>query len=596
MIRIALSALFAPLLTPVLLFGQVGESPAAQSPIDPAAQGPAASPAADPTADGADSKPQSTLDGSQKADAPPEGEALTPAQLRQKALRESIQPPDGKWLVDAEGRSYFIKYQSKSMPYRNLGNGRVRIVYGGEYDLAGEDEENLWFKVYRIGETPERPPSVAVPTAEELAASAATFVAPTGSADRLRLRSYDTGLPTRGLWRNGFDLADMDGDNKLDFVHGPPRRSGDQPRVFRGDGKGAWTSYPVSVPAGILDYGDIKVADFNSDGKADLATASHFRGIAVFVGDGKGKFTSWGEGLDYDAPRPGYDASGFSARRIEVLDWNKDGKPDLVALSEGPRIALLKTGNSSKVAAGDANQAFGPRLYLNNGNGTWTPVVESGSRLEIFGDDLAVADFDGDKRLDFLTSTNAMGRMDLLYVHGQEAGGPWRQMELPLRPKAYVNAVAAGDFDRDHRTDIAVTYTSFELGIPRVGIDVYFSRGEGRWERQPAFSRDGRDPITALDAGDLDGDKALDLVATDQDGRFVLLLGDGKGGFVREESPEAQQPRGPCRGYGLRMTDLDRDGRAEIVASFAGEANVLYDPGRCPTGGGVAAWTLESGQ
>ena len=472
----------------------------------------------------------------------------------------------------------------------------MRIIYGGEYDLAGEDEENLWFKVYRIGEAPERPPAFVAPTADELAASAATFVAPTTSADRLRLRPFDAGLPTRGLWRNGFDLADLDGDGQIDFVHGPPRRGGEQPRVFRGDGKGSWTAFPVSVPAGILDYGDIKVADFNGDGKADLATASHFRGIAVFVGDGKGKFTSWGEGLDFDAPRPGYDASGFSARRLEVLDWNQDGRPDLVALSEGPRIALLKTGNSSKVAAGAANEAFGPRLYLNNGNGTWKLVLEDSSRLEIFGDDLAVADLDGDKRVDFLTSTNAMGRMDLLYVHGEEAGGPWKQVELPLRSKAYVNAVATGDFDRDRGTDFALSYTSFELGISRVGIDLYLSRGEGRWERLPAFSRDGRDPLTALDAGDLDGDGALDLVATDQDGFLLLLLGDGKGKFVKEESPEAQQPRGPCRGYGLRMSDIDRDGKAEIVASYAGEANVLYDPLRCPSGGGVAAWTLESGE
>ena len=75
------------------------------------------------------------------------------------------------------------------------------------------------------------------------------------------------------------------------------------------------------------------------------------------------------------------------------------------------------------------------------------------------------------------------------------------------------------------------------------------------------FVRDGRTGFSALEAGDLDGDKLLDLVATDHDGAMQLLLGDGKGGFVREASPETQQPRGDCRGYGLKIVDLDRDGR-----------------------------------
>ena len=74
--------------------------------------------------------------------------------------------------------------------------------------------------------------AVRVPTTEELAASAATFVAPLQTVDKLHLKPFDTGLPRTGLWRNGFDLADIDGDGQVDFVHGPPRRSGDQMRAF----------------------------------------------------------------------------------------------------------------------------------------------------------------------------------------------------------------------------------------------------------------------------------------------------------------------------------------------------------------------------
>ena len=85
----------------------------------------------------------------------------------------------------------------------------------------------------------------------------------------------------------------------------------------------------------------------------------------------------------------------------------------------------------------------------------------------------------------------------------------------------------------------------------------------------------------------------LDLVATDHDGGMEILLGDGKGGFARELSPETEQPRGDCRGYGLRFFDLDRDGRARDRGLVCRRGQSLYAPERCPKRGGVAAWTLN---
>ena len=257
-------------------------------------------------------------------------------------------------------------------------------------------------------------------------------------------------------------------------------------------------------------------------------------------------------------------------------------------------MVLMKTGNVRTVGVGGKGaELFGPRIVPNRGDGTWAAVAESGTPMEIFGDDLAVADFDVDGSPDFLISTNKMGRTDLLYLQGKIGGGPWSAVGLPLRPRAYVNAVAAGDFDRDRRPDIAVSYTSFELGVNRVGLDLYLNRRDGSWERRPVFVRDGRVGFKALDAGDLDGDKRQDLVATDQDGFLFLFLGDGEGGFAREESPEAQQPVGSCRGFALKLADLDHNGKPEVVATYAGEPNALYAPDRCPSRGGVAAWTVE---
>ncbi|MEO8197444.1 MAG: VCBS repeat-containing protein [Thermoanaerobaculia bacterium] len=522
--------------------------------------------------------------------------SIESAAARRAALQTELQPPDGKWLIDDDGKLYFIRKHPKTLPFKRIGDERVRIVYGGEFDLAGEDETDIWLKVYRVDDYDPvpRPAAVKVPTTEELAASAATFVAPLVTVDRLHFKPFDTGMPKDGLWRNGFDLADIDGDGQIDFVHGPPRRAGDQMRVLRGDGKGNWTPYRVTVPPGLLDYGDVKVADLNGDGKMDIAAASHLRGVSAFIGDGSGHFSNWGKGLDFDAPRPGYDGSGFSSRRLELIDWNKDGRLDILALSEGPRIMILNVGKTAKVTGTDLqSQIFGPKLYLNNGDGTWTPVEEAGGPHESFGDDLAVADFNGDGRPDFLTASNGMGKMDLLYLQGKPGGDPWSRVDLPLRPRAYVNAVAAADFDGDRRMDFAVTYTSFELAVERVGVDIYLSRPHGAWQRRPVFSRDGRISLSALDAGDLDGDKHPDLVATDHEGHTSIFLGDGKGAFALEDSLEMQQPRGRCRGYQVRIAEVGLGGRPEVVASYAGEANPLYDPERCPSRGGVMVWTMD---
>lgn len=516
------------------------------------------------------------------------------AQLKE-ALLEEMQPPDGEWKFDAEGRAYFIRLRPKSLPHRLLDDSRIQIVYGGTYELAGQDAENFWLKVYRPSSEPrERVPVVQKPTAAELAASAATFPGELAASDRLQLKAFDTGLPRSGMWRNGFDVADTNGDGKLDLMHGPPRRGGDQPKLFLGDGHGVWTPAKASVPSGLLDYGDVKVADFNRDGKADLAVASHLRGIAVFIGDGAGKYTPWGEGLDFVVPKAGYDGLGFSSRRLEVLDWNKDGKLDIVALSEGPQLSIQGGGKSERVTGVQtAATQFGPRIYLNQGDGTWVPVVGSSEQRQVFGDDLALADFDGDGRTDFVTSSNAMGAANLVYLNAKSAAGKWITKELPVRPRAYSNSVAVGDFDGDKRPDVALSYTSFELGVNRVGVDLYLARKDGSWSRKGVISRPGKIGFSGLEGGDVDGDGALDLVAVDHDGYVLVLLGDGTGGFSSETSPEAQQPRGMCRGYGLKLVDVDRDGKAEVLASFAGEGDALFDPSRCPGRGGIAAWSVE---
>src|SRR5438034_1418988 len=83
----------------------------------------------------------------------------------------------------------------------------------------------------------------------------------------------------------------------------------------------------------------IVAADFNGDGKMDLATAnSAGSSVSILFGNGDGSFSP---AVDY--------RSGRNPSSLAVADFNGDGEPDLVVAN-----------------AGDSTVSF----LINNGNGT----------------------------------------------------------------------------------------------------------------------------------------------------------------------------------------------------------------------------------
>jgi hypothetical protein len=498
--------------------------------------------------------------------------------------------PEFEWLEGDDGVQYRVEPIEK-LPgkYQFISDDRV-IVFGVPVDIVGHDDQWFYVKVYKIDTTIRRPKARIEPTPEELAEVAATYVPEAGSADRLRFLPFDAGLPRSGQWRNGFEIADLNADGHPDIVHAPGRKAFGGLVVFLGDGRGNWQPWADLLTPQPYDYGDVAVADFNADGHLDVALGIHLRGLRALVGDGKGGFREWTEGLDYQVPGQGDGSPGFSSRALRAADWNGDGRPDLIALGEGPRPARPTAAEQRQgLRAGRVlMESDGPAIFLNQGDGTWVKREQRREAMEIFGDDLTVGDFDGNGRVDFATATGLMTRKDLVNLGGD--GEEWVPVEIPVRPGGYVRAVAAADLDGNGRDDLALAYSAYELGLWRTGIDLHYSQPDGGWRRRTLAAREGRVAVYALGLGDLDGDGARDLFATDADGGALVFLGDGKGFFVGEESPEVQQPVGNCRSYHVHLADLDGDGRDEVVANFADEANALIDPNRCPSAGGLVAW------
>ena len=504
--------------------------------------------------------------------------------------------PEIDWQVDEDGTRYYLYELDKGVQGIDwfwLSDGdRVQIKYGLQFDVVSHDRDSFTVKIYERPESTTPPPPSAAEIEQKrlekerrLEEVAASYDAGLETADQLSFEPFDRGLPRRGQWRNGFDIADMNGDGHPDIVFGPSRKSfPPRPVVFLGDGQGGWRVWrQADFPPQSYDYGDAAAADFNGDGHMDLAFAIHLRGLLVLIGDGKGKFRHWSRGIGLETPGQGGDASTFSSRAIETADWNGDGKTDLLALGEGPK------GIPGVVAGEKLKTANGPIVFLNLGDGSWRP---KGYPSRVFGDALALGDFDGDRRLDFATASNSANR-NVLNIGGKGAAWETRAL-LATRPGSYLRAVASGRLNDDQRDDLLYGYVGRELQVWRSGVDVYYAEENLEWQRRPLFSVDGKRGVYGLATGDLDGDGRPDVAATTGYGEVLVFLGNREGFFTREEAPELPEEAPGCRGYGLRMSDLDGDGRDELIVAFAGERGGMpgmgFEPG-CPQGGSLRVWS-----
>lgn len=493
------------------------------------------------------------------------------AKAEAEAAQAAAAPVDNRpWLTDDKnGRRYRIESVPKvEGTYRWMNENEVRFPGGAVLEVVDHDDKNFQVKAYEIVRASAK--QVVEKSQVDPVKVAEAYKFELQEVDRVTIAPFGNGLPQRGQWRNGFDLTDVNKDGHADIVFGPARKGRLAPNVFLGDGKGNWKlNNELRWPQQPFDYGDVAVGDFNGDGHFDLALGIHLKGMLVLVNDGRGTFTPWTKGIELDTPGQGGDASSFSTRQIDVVDWNLDGKLDVIAIGEGPKG--LKTSATNAKDKGLINTARGIRVYLNNGDGSWTP--QNASLLDAqrpnFGDSFALADFDRDGKLDVFAATRQLGNNVLMGLRKAGDVIEFQPFEA-LRPRAVVNVVVARDLDGDGFVDLAMGYQNNEV-VWRSGVDVYWGGKEG-WTRQTVFNRENRSGVTAVDIGDIDGDGHLDLVTVDQASRVRMVLGDGKRGWVEEKNVgELPAEREGCTGWMVRLKDLDGDKRDEIVIAYAGE-------------------------
>jgi len=121
-----------------------------------------------------------------------------------------------------------------------------------------------------------------------------------------------------------FTAADFNGDGKPDLAIAFGTDYANAVSILLGNGDGTFTSgagFTLNFP-----NGPIVTADFNEDGKLDLAT-----GAAVVLGNGDGTFQT-----------PIYFEGDASQEILATGDFNGDGRPDLVTLGDSGIYVYLQ--------------------------------------------------------------------------------------------------------------------------------------------------------------------------------------------------------------------------------------------------------------
>jgi hypothetical protein len=257
---------------------------------------------------------------------------------------------------------------------------------------------------------------------------------------------------------------------------------------------------------------------------------------------------------------------------LVTADFNGDGLLDVAVANHGDP----PTGDDGDVG-----------ILLGNGDGSFPPIRHFQAGKNPIA--IVAADLNGDFREDLVAAnlgdrpSGGPGDVSVLLGHGDGTFEPAVALVAGHMPFA----LAAGDFNGDLTTDIAVSEFGNRFEGDHGSVDLLFGNGNGELDA-PVILAAGQNPV-GVTARDFDGDGRLDLAVANQHnpastsgGRLTILPGNGDGTFgaaVLFDIRAFPTSIGPG--------DLNRDGKPDLVvssffASFglaSGGLNILLDDG-----------------
>jgi hypothetical protein len=284
----------------------------------------------------------------------------------------------------------------------------------------------------------------------------------------------------------------------------------------------------------------VNVGDLNGDGLPDivLGKGRHWPLFSrVLLNDGKGGFFASNLGM---APSRTYSAA--------LADINRDGYLDIVVSNDAPDRKLV---------------------YLNDGKGHFTEAGTFG-RPNWSTRYVTLADLNGDGFPDIVVANRGdypdegPTHPTPSYVCLNDGKGHFAACDA--LPTESATSIVAADLDGDGALDLFVPHRDGGQSI------VLWNDGKGHFPNStkvgPAIAR-----IRMGAAGDFDGDGKLDLAFIDEQNKATFVIyNQGKRQFG-----EPERLPGPARPpYALAVTDLNHDGRPDIVVGYVEVPGSVY--------------------
>ena len=293
--------------------------------------------------------------------------------------------------------------------------------------------------------------------------------------------------------------------------------------VLLGDGTGSFTASPGIAVGKSPAF--LAAADVAGSGHIDLVVSDHDAGtLRVFLGDGVGGFSM---------STPFTTAAGPLG--VTSVELNGDGRPDLaVATDSGSLTIVRSTGGAGSTSYVVSSIALGSPLWS-----------------------VAAGDLDGNMLADLVVSLSAGGALALL---NDGMGG----LGAPVMTTTPGRAIALGDLNGDGQADLLVA-SSTASG----GVSAFLAQGTMGLFAAPRVLTTSAGPAQ-LALGDFDRDKALDIASPGAQAQSVSVLrGHGDGSF--DAAVTVPTTAGPsCALVG----DFNGDGKPDLAVSDATAGDV----------------------
>jgi hypothetical protein len=415
-----------------------------------------------------------------------------------------------------------------------------------------------------------------------------------GSERKLYLETMGAGVGWIDYDQDGFlDIFFVNsGYTPLFHPEKPP-----QPALYRNNGDGTFTD--VTAKAGIHTDGDfyfgVAVADFDNDGYPDIYMTGYRRSV-LYHNNRDGTFN------DVTAVA-GVANEGLWGTAAGWFDFDRDGRLDLLVtnyVQYDVDHPVSCGGNKPGYRAychPDSFSGSSPRLYHNNGNGTFSDVTKAAGLENRDGKSLAIvlADLNGDGWPDIFIANDT--QRNFLYLNNRD--GTFRDASYSSgagfsedgKAEAGMSADAA-DVRNNGLYDLFVSHLDFQMNryyrnngnatftdatiISGIGHSNYLNSSFGA--RFFDFDNDGWRDLLVVNGHILDNIKLYHPnVSYAEEKRLYRNVGNGQ--FVDATSTQLPAFRVRRVGRGLAVGDYDNDGWQDFVVNNNGEAAQLFRNG-----------------